>query len=449
MRAAIYARKSNDDLHEAEDRSIARQIAHARQYARRKGWDVAAEHVYADDGFSGAEFKNRPALLRLLNALKPAPPFDVVVMMEPSRLGRDRLSTELVARDLVEAGVRLFYYLTDEEERLDTPEQRFVMAARGFAAEMEREKAKQRTRDALLARAKRGRVTGGVVYGYRNVQVVAGTDASGNPLRSHVRHEINDTEAKVIRGMFRMYADGYGLKKIARTLNGDPKLEPEAREYFHGRRVPPPRKGSGSWAPSCINAILRRDRYRGRITWGRYRNTDKAGRTRCRAKQPERDWVVVEVPELRIVTESLWTAAQERRARRTTPKSSATSRRSQRMKPPAPRASKSLLSGLATCTQCGGPIAIAGSRRSGPCYGCSYYRNRGVTVCDNSCLETTYIVDTRLLEEIERQVLTADARSYVLERAAALVRERTAAAPDRLTTVRAEAAKAERELENL
>ena len=153
-------------------------------------------------------------------------------MMEPSRLGRDRLSTELVARDLFEAGVRIFYYLTDDEERLDTPEQRFVMAARGFAAEMEREKAKQRTRDALLARAKRGQVTGGVVFGYRNVPVHAGTDASGNPLRAYVRHEIEPTEAEVIRGIFQMYADGFGLKKIAKALNGDPALFVERDRYL-------------------------------------------------------------------------------------------------------------------------------------------------------------------------------------------------------------------------
>ncbi len=96
------------------------------------------------------------------------------------------------------------------------------MAARGFAAEMEREKAKQRTRDALLARAKQGRVTGGVVFGYRNVPVHAGTDASGNPVRACVRHEIEPGEAEVVRAIFQMYVAGYGLKRIARTLNGDP-----------------------------------------------------------------------------------------------------------------------------------------------------------------------------------------------------------------------------------
>jgi hypothetical protein len=43
---------------------------------------VADEHVYVDDGISGAEFANRPGFLRLMNSLKPRPPFQVLVMSE-------------------------------------------------------------------------------------------------------------------------------------------------------------------------------------------------------------------------------------------------------------------------------------------------------------------------------------------------------------------------------
>jgi DNA invertase Pin-like site-specific DNA recombinase len=73
MIAAIYARKSTEQPGVAEDqRSVTRQVEHARNYAERKGWQVAEEHIYVDDGISGAEFKNRPGLVRLLNALQPA-----------------------------------------------------------------------------------------------------------------------------------------------------------------------------------------------------------------------------------------------------------------------------------------------------------------------------------------------------------------------------------------
>jgi DNA invertase Pin-like site-specific DNA recombinase len=41
--AAIYARKSTDQTGIADDqKSVARQVDHARAYASRKGWTVAA-----------------------------------------------------------------------------------------------------------------------------------------------------------------------------------------------------------------------------------------------------------------------------------------------------------------------------------------------------------------------------------------------------------------------
>jgi len=93
MRAAIYARKSTEQ-HVADDqKSVARQIAHAREYATRKGWTVADAHIYVDDGISGAEFARRPAFVRLMAALTPRAPFQVLVMSEESRLGREAIET--------------------------------------------------------------------------------------------------------------------------------------------------------------------------------------------------------------------------------------------------------------------------------------------------------------------------------------------------------------------
>ena len=60
MTVAIYARKSTDQTGMAdEQKSVTRQIEHARQYAMRKGWIVADEHVF-DDGISGAELQTAP-----------------------------------------------------------------------------------------------------------------------------------------------------------------------------------------------------------------------------------------------------------------------------------------------------------------------------------------------------------------------------------------------------
>ena len=107
MIAATYARKSTDQngLDDAE-KSVTRQSEHAAEYAVRKGWTVSESHVYSDDGISGAEFANRPGFLRLMNALKPKPPFDVLVMSEESRLGRESIETAFALKQLITAGVR-------------------------------------------------------------------------------------------------------------------------------------------------------------------------------------------------------------------------------------------------------------------------------------------------------------------------------------------------------
>src|SRR5687768_8752693 len=94
MIAAVYCRKSTaqDDIAD-DQRSVARQRERATAYAAAKGWTVANEHVFIDDGISGAEFTNRPGYMRLLNALKPRAPFQVLIVSELSRLGREQLET--------------------------------------------------------------------------------------------------------------------------------------------------------------------------------------------------------------------------------------------------------------------------------------------------------------------------------------------------------------------
>ena len=121
MIAAVYARKSTDQTGIAdEQKSVARQVEHGRAYAARKGWTVADEHVYVDDGISGAEFANRPGFLRLMNALKPRPPFQILVMSEESRLGREQIEVSYALKQIVSAGVRVFFYLEGRERTLDS-----------------------------------------------------------------------------------------------------------------------------------------------------------------------------------------------------------------------------------------------------------------------------------------------------------------------------------------
>jgi DNA invertase Pin-like site-specific DNA recombinase len=174
MIAAIYARKSTEQngVSDAE-KSVTRQIEHAKAYSTKKGWTVADDLIYADNGISGAEFLKRPGFLRLMNALKPHPPFQVLIMSEESRLGRESIETSYALKQIMDAGIRVFFFLEDRERTLDNALDKVMLSLANFASEMEREKAKQRTYDAMLRKAKSGHVTGGKVYGYDNKEVIA------------------------------------------------------------------------------------------------------------------------------------------------------------------------------------------------------------------------------------------------------------------------------------
>jgi site-specific DNA recombinase len=296
-RAAVYCRKSTSE-HVSEDaKSVTRQLEHAKAYAARKGW-VVLDDVYVDDGISGAEFANRPGLVKLLAALKPSPPFQRLIMSEESRLGRETIETAFILKQLVTAGVKVHFYLTDTERTLDSPLEKVMLSLTAFADELEREKARQRTYDAMRRKAHAGHVTGGVVFGYDNVRVV-GPD--GKP--SHVERRINAAQAAIVRDIFDRYSHGEGYARIARALNA--QHAPSPRPTAHR---------PAGWSPSSVRCILRRDLYRGLLTWNRSRKRVTWGRQRQTAR-PASEWLTRDVPGLRIIADDVWAAAQARCAR--------------------------------------------------------------------------------------------------------------------------------------
>src|SRR6266571_4958109 len=213
--AAVYARKSTDQAVCDEEKSVTRQVELAVACARTHGFEVPPEHIYVDDAISGAEFDRRPGLMRLLNTLRPQAPFAGLFLADKDRLGREQFETNHILKQISVAGVRIFEYQNGGQEvRLESPMDKLIMSVSNFAAELERAKASQRTRDALQLKAQRGYVAGGTVFGYRNVPVV---DQGGQ--RSHVVREVCEDEAATVQHIFSMAAGGTGLRAIARALN--------------------------------------------------------------------------------------------------------------------------------------------------------------------------------------------------------------------------------------
>ena len=118
---AVYARVSRDDDRAEEHTSPARQISQAKAYVEARGGHVEPAHIYSDERVSGAEFRDCQGLLRLLGALDAGrPSFDALVMIEESRLGREQVGTPYILNRILDAGVRVFYDMADQERRLDS-----------------------------------------------------------------------------------------------------------------------------------------------------------------------------------------------------------------------------------------------------------------------------------------------------------------------------------------
>ena len=430
MIAATYARKSTDQTGVAADaRSVTRQVEGFRACAAQMGWTVSEDHIFVDDGYSGAEFANRPAFVRLMNALEPRAPFDVLVISELSRLGREQFETGYAVKQLSQAGVKVWSYLEDREVQLDTPTDKFVMSAMSFAAEIEREQARQRTYDAMQRKARAGQVTGGRVFGYDNVR----TD--GGP----VVRIINETEATIVRQIFDLYLAGHGVRGIAKLLNQQGAPSPHAQR---GR--------ASGWSGATIWELLRRPAYNGEYIWNQTKKRDRWGQ-RHQTPRPEGEWVRLPVPELRIVDEDVWSAVQARRA--AAQQSYSRVNRGERFGRPANgRESKYLLTGLTRCDVCGHSlIVMSRSHRSRRAffYRCGGFHSKGSAVCSNNVQLPLEAADNAILGEIEAYVL----HPQVVARAVALALDELQPAPGRVDAERkhlvAERTKVEREIENI
>jgi hypothetical protein len=68
-----------------------------------------------------------------MNALTPRAPFQVLIMSEESRLGREQIETAYALKQLVTAGIHVWLYLEDRECTLDSPTAKYL-ASVGIAS---------------------------------------------------------------------------------------------------------------------------------------------------------------------------------------------------------------------------------------------------------------------------------------------------------------------------
>ena len=421
MRAAIYARKSTDE-HQAASLDV--QLGEATTYIDRKGWTLDPEHVFIEEPVSRAEYAKRYKLGEMLLRAERGE-FDVLVVRDETRLGGEMLQAGIVVQRLVTHGVAIWYYFENKQVRLDNATDKLLLSVANYTAEVEREKTSARTREHLMVKARKGLNAGGRVFGYDNIR-------TGN----QVEYWINEDQAALVRRIFRLYADGNGFKAIAIQLNDEGVLPPRV-----GKR------GTGSWGPNTIRAMLNNERYRGVLTWGRYRKgykTTAAGSTKVRERQPDCEVITVEAPHLRIVDDELWIAVHERME--------ANRRRYSGSRGPKGSKPASMLSGLARCSECGGPIwaqRMKHGDRVVQLYACSYNRTRGRAVCTNTVRRPVDAVNDAIIAWLRTHVLKEELVAEVVAELRLRLKARTKDSGAEATKLEAQVSKLKTEIGNL
>ena len=365
------------------------------------------EHVYADEAISGTT-DERPGLQRLLGALKLKPcPFDVLLVDDTSRLSRNTRDALMIFERLNFAGVRLVAIsqgIDSQNEQAD-----LLVQVHGMVDSLYVKELATKTRRGMEGAFLRGMHAGGRCFGYRNVPIEDSTrvDEHGRPVILGVRLEVSEQQAAIVRKIFKLYADGYSLKRLAKTLNaeGEPSPQPQA-----GRL-------SRSWCPSSLRVILHNDRYRGFVIWGKTKKVRSADNGRKLARpRAQSEWVMQEVPEQRIISDELWNAVYARQELVKRVYESAGKRagllRSKAMNVPY------LFSGLLRCKVCGANLQIVSGRgrnHESQTYGCPMNFHRGDSVCSNRTRVRRDVLERELLEGLQSKVLREDVISYVLD----------------------------------
>src|SRR5947207_8389537 len=279
MRVAAYARVST--TRQAQAQGIEQQLDRLRAAAAERGWELDDQHVYRDDGYSGARI-GRPGLDRLRDHAALAE-LDAVLVTAPDRLARNYVHQVLLIEELAGRGCQVEFL---DRPMSQDPHDQLLLQIRGAVAEYERTLIAERMRRGRQAKLRAGTLLPWTTppFGYR-------LDPERPRQASAVR--VEPGEAVLVAQLFHWY------------------LQPQATVYRLARRltdlgVMPP-TGKPRWNAASVRGILRNPAYTGRALTNRTRVVPArrrksallpAGPGESHAPRPPEDWITVPVPQL-------------------------------------------------------------------------------------------------------------------------------------------------------
>ena len=378
-RVALYARYSSDHQREA---SIEDQLRICREQAKREKWKIVG--TYKDAGISGASMILRPGIQALLQDAQ-AGQFDVVLAEALDRISRDQADVATFYKHLKFAGVPIVTLSEGEISELH-------VGLKGTMNALFLKDLAAKTHRGIRGRVEDGKSGGGLCFGYN---VVKQLDARGDPIRGD--REINEAEANVVRRIFREFAAGVGPRTIARTLNEEGVPGPAGKLWSDTTIRGHVKRGTG---------LVNNELYIGRLIWNRLRYIkDPSTGKRVSRLNPESDWIIKDVPELRIVDDELWQSVRVRQdeiAEKFANVTEAVRKHHKKNRLNGTRRPKSLLSGLVFCGCCGGPYSLRGADR----FACSNHISKGA--CSNSRTIPREELEARVLSGLKDRMMAPE-----------------------------------------
>lgn len=370
---AIYARFSDALLQ--RDESVDQQITECRRYAQERNYSVVAEQV--DRGKRAANWEGRTGWKEVA-ALATSRSIDRVVVWSINRFTRELARGFGVLAELSESGVVLEDVNGQTYDVADPGGQ-----ASAFAGMIGAELYTKQVRDAQ-ARAHRSRAastklaTGREPYGFRLVYD-ENRDANGKIVSSNPRPAVDEAEARIVRLIFREFAEGRPKQAIARHLNEDGIRSPAGK----------------TWGPTTILALLRNEKYIGVRVFGKTLRRGKVSAITGRRAQVEvdsSDWTRQDGYVESIINRDVWNRVQERLAHDAEKHAS---RKAHTLARP-----RYLLSGLLKCDLCGGAFTVTQSRGMHS-YRCGTRQQKGKAVCAGGKTVSTAAIEELVIDVVE------------------------------------------------
>ena len=225
----------------------------------------------------------------------------------------------------------------------------------------------------------RGEATGRAPFGYTLVPHYA-KDEKGNDVYTHSTYELHKENAKIVLGIFEMYAAGAGgPARIAATLNrykneNGIEVNKHLRDQFFkglgaGTETKKGKLVEKEWKYEGIRWMIANPCYKGMWVYGETQTAMDVDRGNVVIKVKGENRQVKYHPELAIVPVDLWDKVEEIR----------NSRKHKKDTRPESGKEKGMLSTVTKCSDCGKSMVLVG----GPSIYYYQCRNRKTGLCEN------------------------------------------------------------------